>query len=438
MKKIFTLAAAVLALFANAQSAPTWTPHSSNFPAAGTYPLVLDAKAGGVVWGFGADGTGNDADYRVFTKTSDGGNTWVGGTMTGIPTTVSVSDIAAGDGNTAWVIGYANSGSTQGVWKTADGGTTWTKQGTASFNQGASFPNVIYFWDTNTGMAMGDPVNGKLEVYTTTNGGTTWTAVAGGAAQTGEYAYVHNKSVAGNTIWCGSNFGRIYRSNDKGATWLETVSSPLSDFGGAGESGEIALKDANTAWVLSIFGIIYKTTDAGVNFEPVDLISGTLYPTSLKYVPGTVQTLLSGGASSTYGRGSSISFDGGVNWIEITNNSSDTGITTYGATSTSEIYGGSFSSTGEGVNTLSEILSTSEAGATKGIAIGPNPTYGELNISTVLNVKSVEILDMNGRIIKTFGADSKKLNLSSLQSGVYAVKVNTADGKSQITKFIKK
>lgn len=45
---------------------------------------------------------------------------------------------------------------------------------------------------------------------------------------------------------------------------------------------------------------------------------------------------------------------------------------------------------------------------------------------------------MNGRVIKTFGSESKKLNLSTLQSGVYAVKVNTADGKSQITKFIKK
>lgn len=421
------------------QTTPSWVAKSSNFPNASTYPNVLDAKGENVVWGFGADGTAAAAaDYRVFTKTGDGGNTWTGGTMTGVPTTVSISDIAAGDGNTAWVIAFPNTG-TGGVWKTTNGGANWTKQTKALFNSATSFPNTIHFWDLNTGVAAGDPINGKLEVYTTTNGGTTWTAVSGATAAAGEYAYVHNEAVAGNSIWYGSNQGRIFRSNDKGATWLETLGTPLSDFGGEGEFGYIALKDASTAWIVSSFGILYKTADAGVNFEPVDIQTGTLYPTSIAYVPTTDQTLLCGGASTTYGRGSSISFDGGSNWIEINNSNTDIGITSIAATSTTAIYGGSFSSAGQGVNKLTPIsLATSEAGAVKGISIAPNPTYGDLNISTVLNVKAVEILDMNGRLIKTFGADSKKLDLSSLKVGVYAVKVTTVDGKSQITKFIKK
>lgn len=437
MRKIFTIAISALAICVNAQTAPSWTSKSSNFPNAGTYPVSLDIK-GNAVWGFGADGTTAEADYRVFTKTSDGGNTWVGGTMTGIPANVSISDISTGDGNTAWVAAYPTSG-TGGVWQTTNGGTTWTKQATATYSDAASFPNIVHFWDLNNGITLGDPISGgRLETYRTTNGGATWTAITGAPAINGEYGYVHNKSVAGDVIWCGSNLGRIFRSNDRGATWLSTVSSPLSDFGGAGEFGYIALKDANTAWIGSSTGLLYKTSNAGTSFVTVDLVSGIFYPTSIAFVPGTDQTLLSGGGSTTYGRGSSVSFDGGANWIEITNNSSDIGITALAASNSTTIYGGSFSDAGTGINTLTSLLATSEANVVKGLSIAPNPTYGDLNISTVLNVKSVEILDMNGRLIKSFGADSKKLDLSSLKVGVYAVKVNTADGKSQITKFIKK
>ena len=439
MKKIFTIASMVLALAVNAQT-PSWTVQNSNFPATSTYPFLMNSKGENVVWTLGADGSGGGATYKVFSKTANGGTTWTAGQITGIPTGVDLQDISAGDGNTAWVAGFDDGAGVQGIWKTTNGGSTWTRQTSAAFNSGTSFTNIVYFWDLNNGVAMGDPATaGRLEVYTTTDGGNNWVRQTGAPALSGEYGYVHNKAVAGNTIWAGSNFGRIYRSNDRGVTWLDTVQSPLSDFGSATESGEIALKDANTGWVLSIFGTLSKTTDAGVNFLPVDVQSGTMYPQSITYIPGTNQTLLTGAASTTYGRGSSISFDGGANWIEINNTYSDVGITSFAASSTSAVWGGNFNNgTTGGINKLSALLATSEANAVKGVSIAPNPTYGDLNISTVLNIKSIEILDMNGRIVKTFGADSKKLNLSSLQAGVYAVKVNTADGKSQITKFIKK
>lgn len=46
-------------------------------------------------------------------------------------------------------------------------------------------------------------------------------------------------------------------------------------------------------------------------------------------------------------------------------------------------------------------------------------------------------MDMNGKVIKTFSS-VKQLNISSVQSGVYLLKVTTEDGKSTATKLIKK
>ena len=79
--------------------------------------------------------------------------------------------------NTAWACFYnAVAGSGGGIWKTTDGGGTWTQQGLGSIFDANSFPNVVHFWDDSVGFAMGDPNPGtQYEIYTTTDGGTTWT-----------------------------------------------------------------------------------------------------------------------------------------------------------------------------------------------------------------------------------------------------------------------
>lgn len=90
---------------------------------------------------------------------------------------------------------------------------------------------------------MGDPVGGYFEIYTTTNGGTSWTRVPSAnipAPLVGEggYTTIKDISLEDGTIWFGANYGRAYKSSDKGLTWTVTA-TPITDFGTAAANGEI-------------------------------------------------------------------------------------------------------------------------------------------------------------------------------------------------------
>ena len=155
MKKFLLTGFAVLAVATQAQ---TWTMQNSNFPAAGTYPLAFAPVNENTVWAMGSDGTGGGANVQAYTRTSNGGTTWTGGLINLGNTALLISDITAASPTTAWVIATRSTGGPGGgVWKTTDGGATWTKQTIPGFNTTAAFPNVIHFFDENVGVCMGDP-----------------------------------------------------------------------------------------------------------------------------------------------------------------------------------------------------------------------------------------------------------------------------------------
>lgn len=84
-------------------------------------------------------------------------------------------------------------------------------------------------------------------------------------------------------------------------------------------------------------------------------------------------------------------------------------------------------------------LSTSEVGKTKNeIKVYPNPFSDILNISDVSKVKSVQIIDVAGRVVKTIDIPSSVLQLGDLKQGMYLVVMNMKDGTTQTVKTIKK
>ena len=84
-------------------------------------------------------------------------------------------------------------------------------------------------------------------------------------------------------------------------------------------------------------------------------------------------------------------------------------------------------------------LGTSEVGANKNnIKAYPNPFADVLNISDVSNVKSISVVDISGKLVKTFDKPESTLHLRELNSGMYLVILNMKDGSKQTIKAIKK
>lgn len=66
------------------------------------------------------------------------------------------------------------------------------------------------------------------------------------------------------------------------------------------------------------------------------------------------------------------------------------------------------------------------------ISLYPNPTDNVLNISSIESIKSVTIMDINGRTVKynNFNSTNPEINVSELNTGIYFVKVESEIGIS--------
>ena len=292
-----------------------WISQASGFTTINRGINYMSAVDSNIVWASGFDNNAPTNACSDFTRTLNGGDTWTPGIITNT-TGLASAMIFAIDANKAYVPMYKVSGSKpQGIYYTSDGGATWAKQTTATFTNSASFPNCVHFFNATDGWCMGDPISGEYEIYTTTNGGTTWTQVAGTNIPnptSGEFGVVGYYSAVADTVWFGTNKGRVYRSTDKGLTW--TVST-VAAFSGkyikptfrTGMHGLVQDKDAGTT------GAICETFDGGVTWIPVTT-SGTIYATDMAYVPGTENTWVSSGSAGNLG--SSYSFNGGHTWTD--------------------------------------------------------------------------------------------------------------------------
>ncbi|MFT6244160.1 MAG: PKD repeat protein [Crocinitomicaceae bacterium] len=295
-----------------------WIEQVSGFTTASVginYISIVDPN---VVWATGYDGSGGAANLQTFTKTTDGGLNWTPGTIDVQDAGLGISMLSGANSTTAWLAAYPTAGGqTGGVWKTTNGGTSWTRQNTATFNNAASFTNVVHFWDANSGFCQGDPISGDFELYTTTNGGTTWTQVPGGnipnPTNGNEFGYTRQIDVIGDNVWFSTSLGRIYHSADKGLTW-NVFNTPVADFGGAvtaGTSANFSFSSATDGLIVDNAGTVYRTTNGGTSWTTVTT-TGSVYTNGLCFIEGTNTAFTTGAGAGV--SGSSYSTDGGTTW----------------------------------------------------------------------------------------------------------------------------
>lgn len=365
--------------------------------------------AGLITFGGGGEG--------VF-KSTDGGATWslssngldVGGPILG------VADLAL-DPNSPNVL-YAGAGECQGIFRTTDGAQNWTQVNNTSCGDAV----VIDPADSNRVIAT-DAIS--------LDGGANWTASqpnfrpgeASPEFDDGGQAYAFQPGT--NRILAGGNKWGIYRSDDNGTTW-----SPARTGLHAGVASDIAPLDRNLL-IAPIDEIgIFRSTDGGQSWTSTDS-PGDLDFNRLEFSPSDRQV----GYVGTENDGVFRTGDGGLTWQAANTGIEDASVEDiaidpadpdhlYVATDTFSA-GGVFLSTDGGQSWMSSGLSLATDGEVYALSI--HPTDG--------NTVYAGVFDPNGTHAQAvYRTDDGGLNwqptdtsLNAGGNGVAALEINFAD-----------
>ena len=274
-----------------------------------------------VIWGY----TFNHNNFTPafeFTRTTDGGQTWLPGTLNGVGSAFFTFGISALDEQTAWIATADELDPISGrIYKTTDGGANWTHQSTGftGFNE---TPAGIWFWDANVGFAYGatcnTTYNDQIAVYTTADGGENWVKSPLPVQLPGEGLCLANFggffSVAGDNVWFGTSKNRIFRSADRGLSWQVANSS----FPAGTNVASIGFRDALHGIALSFNPFrIARSTDGGATWTTVPVsVPSNFRGWEVEFVQGTRSTWYLVASPSHY----MVSYNDGETWETFSSN----------------------------------------------------------------------------------------------------------------------
>lgn len=268
-------------------------------------------------------------------RTTDGGQRWYPITDGKVPLgsmgSISVADsdpnvIYLGTGSDGL---RSNVSTGRGVWKTTNGGETWSFAGL--YNVGQIGALRIHPRDPNTVWvaAVGDlfKPNAERGIFKTTDGGRTWKHVLKISDSTGAsdlevnpanpdivYAWMARAERKPWTIISGGRDGGFYKSTDGGETWKE-VSTGLPN--GLIGKGNLAVTAANPNRIYALIEALpdpgfYRSEDAGESWARIhpanQMLTRPFYYTTLAADPTNGNTVYAGAEPFFK------SVDGGATW----------------------------------------------------------------------------------------------------------------------------
>lgn len=91
------------------------------------------------------------------------------------------------------------------------------------------------------------------------------------------------------------------------------------------------------------------------------------------------------------------------------------------------------------ISMVSGVLAVTEVDEVKTkVKVYPNPFTDGINLSDFKNIKSVSVIDLSGRYLKTIENPASFIHLDQLKSGMYILSLLMKDGSKQSLKIIKK
>jgi photosystem II stability/assembly factor-like uncharacterized protein len=380
----------------------------------------------------------------------------------------STIGIDALDENTAWAITLKLPEQTAGkIYKTTDGGATWTEQSTA-FTEPNEGPVAIHFFDENDGFALADVVTGNLatqttSAYITSDGGETWTRLTSNMypATPGQRIAVYNLDLLearGDHIWFGLHNGNAYHSADRGHTW------EIQNIGPGQEINSIAFKDEMNGLAVSGYNStfnfslnrLYGTSDGGATWTelpapPHPQIRGIQFVKGSAAGPGSCGAyMVYYGIESGGGPGTAYTTDDGQTWTFVSQQPvvaldfaspevGWAGVITHGPES------GLLKWTGPALTGNGDCLSAAKESIVDNsdLHIYPNPASDFLNIELenewwgeltlrIVNTVGQEVFQES--FTKNTSSWNQQIELPELPGGIYQIII--ADGTSKMVRSV--
>ena len=301
-------------IWKSTNSGTTWTPLSDQLPQIGISGIAIDHPVGGDLIVYIATGDKDASDsYSVGVLKSVNGGPWISAGLTGAQTGAQTGDLILHPTNNQILLCCTSSG----LYRTINGGTTWTNEQIGNFSQGSvrfkpNDPTVVYATTNN-------------RFYRSTNTGDSFLVVATGLstqATTGrlildvtpaDNAYVYVLSITPTYT-----FNGIYRSINSGTSFTKT--SGTTDVLESNQGWyDLALAVSDTDKNLLFTGCLNVWTSANGGFvvSKVNNWSSPATPSythadihGLKYINGKLYCMSDGGIY--------VSSNNGTNFTDIT------------------------------------------------------------------------------------------------------------------------
>ena len=306
---------------------------------------ILKTTDGGSVWMSQSSGTsyeltsvdfvdallGYAAGYEIgnfiILKTTDGGLNWFEKQHPSASGNNSLNTIEFIDANTGWIGIGDDAMNTGSIYKTTDGGDTWTQQYygyelKGSFDHKENYAlydgngiRSIFFKDSNNGYAVSGTIGWARTIITTTNGGSTWTEKYYGWESDGLLSVYVNSIGKG---WAVGIAGSIFITENDGNSWVQILSGSRSTIWSGDDIYSVFFINENVGWALgqresggSSGEVILKTTNGGKIWETKFFLGngGLLSRGSVYFINEYFGWIVCNGG------GLCRTMDGGENWI---------------------------------------------------------------------------------------------------------------------------
>lgn len=312
-------------LWKSTNGGSTWSTSTDNLPNIGISWIVIDPNNTNIMYLATGDGDAGDTYCIGVLKSTDGGNNWnTTGLQPGVSSYWRMRKLLMHPTNSNTLLAAVN----LGIYKTTNGGTSWTNKKSGDFKDievNPSNPSIWYAAAYRDG------------IYKSIDSGDTWNKLTNGLPTSGfarmEIAISNSSPSTLYAVYCDDidyKFYGLYRSTDSGSTWTLQSNTPnilgydylgndTRGFGWYTLTIEVNPTNPNEVYVGTIN--IWKSTDGGAAWNCIAhwYGGGGIAPVHadthyLAFKPGSDSVLICGNDGGFYK-----SQDSGATWTDLSN-----------------------------------------------------------------------------------------------------------------------